>query len=43
MKKILYKTVDIICIMLDIIFQIISLPFKLGKAIFDITKNILTN
>lgn len=43
MKKFLYKTVDIICIVLELIFTVISFPFKVGKAIFDITKIILTN
>ena len=37
---VLQRTVDIICILLEISFAIISLPFKLVKAIFDIA-NIL--
>ena len=43
MKKILYKTVDIICIILELAFTIISLPFRAIKACFDIVKVIKAN
>ena len=43
MKNLLYKTVDIICIVLELIFTVVSFPFKVGKAVFDITKIILSN
>jgi len=36
MKKILHKTVDAICILLELAFTIISLPFKIVKAIIEI-------
>ena len=35
-RKTLHKTADIICILLELAFAIISLPFKLIKAVFDI-------
>ena len=38
MKAAFSKTVDIICIMLELIFQIVILPFRVIKAIYDITK-----
>ena len=43
MKNLLYKTVDIICIVLELIFTVVSFPFKVGKAVFDITKIIISN
>ena len=43
MKNLLYKTVDIICIVLELIFTVVSFPFKVAKAVFDITKIILSN
>ena len=36
MKNVLHKAADIICILLEIGFAIISLPFKILKAVFDI-------
>ena len=36
MRNALHKTADILCIVLDLAFAIISLPFKLIKAILDI-------
>ncbi len=36
MRKFLHKAVDAICIILDLAFTIISLPFKIVKAILDI-------
>lgn len=36
MRNALHKAADIICIILEVVFAIISLPFKLVKAIFDI-------
>ena len=35
-RNTLHKATDIICILLELAFAIISLPFKLIKAIFDI-------
>ena len=36
MKNFLHKAVEIICIVLEIAYLIISLPFKIVKAIYDI-------
>ena len=36
MKNLLRKTVDITCIILEAAYLVISLPFKLLKALFDI-------
>ena len=36
MKKLFRKTIDIICIVLDLIFTVISFPFKIVKAILDL-------
>lgn len=35
MRNFLHKTVDAICIILELVFTIISLPFKIVKAILD--------
>ena len=36
MRNALHKTVDIICVLLEVAFAIISLPFKAIKAVLDI-------
>lgn len=36
MRSALHKIADITCIVLELAYTVISLPFKLVKAVFDI-------
>ena len=39
-RKALHKIADIICVLLELAFAVISLPFKLIKALLDIADSL---